>query len=115
MKHLSSKVDLLDYKAHDHNKIMHRERDEHIATGRALSPGERTTPSSSWESATVMKMAMEIDGDGSGGTSLSRKGAGTKDFMSPKSSLWWRRRYRGFRGFLLDALGFLGRRLLIGA
>src|SRR3954471_3597603 len=39
LKHLSSKVDLLDYKAHDHNKIMHRERDsdEHIATGRALA------------------------------------------------------------------------------
>ena len=25
LKHLSNKVDLLDYKAHDHNKIMHRE------------------------------------------------------------------------------------------
>ncbi len=37
LKHLSSKVDLLDYKAHDHNMIMHREYDEHIATGRTLS------------------------------------------------------------------------------
>ena len=44
MKHLSSKVDLLDYKAHDHNKIMHRERDEHIATGRALSLEEELLP-----------------------------------------------------------------------
>lgn len=37
------------------------------------------------------------------------------DFMSPESPLRWRRCYGGFRGFLLDALGFLGRRLLIGA
>src|SRR3954468_13945960 len=44
MKHLSSIVDLLDYKAHDHNKIMHRERHEHIATGRALSLEEELLP-----------------------------------------------------------------------
>ena len=78
MKHLSSKVYLLDYKAHDHNKIMHRERDEHIATGRALSLEE--VPCSSWESATVMEMVVEIDGDGSRGTSPSWEGAGTKTF-----------------------------------
>ena len=30
----------------------------HIATGRALSLGGRTTPSSSWETATAMKMAV---------------------------------------------------------
>ena len=44
LKHLSSKVDLLDYKAHDHNMIMHRERDEHIATGRSLSLEEELLP-----------------------------------------------------------------------
>src|SRR3954471_5274807 len=44
LKHLSSRVDLLDYKAHDHNKIMHRERDEHIATGRALRLEEELLP-----------------------------------------------------------------------
>ena len=44
LKHLSSKVDLLDYKAHDHNMIMHRERDEHIATGRTLSLEEELLP-----------------------------------------------------------------------
>src|SRR3954467_9376068 len=43
LKHLSSIVDLLYYKAHDH-KIMHRERDEHIATGRALSLEEELLP-----------------------------------------------------------------------
>jgi hypothetical protein len=58
----------------------------HIATGRALGPGGRTTPSSSSEVATVIKMAvrsmetaemvMETDGDGSGGTSPSRQGVG---------------------------------------
>src|SRR3954471_20709672 len=82
MKHLSSKVDLLDYKAHDHNKIMHRERDEHIATGRALSLEEELLPPRR-ESAMVMKMAMEIDGDGSGGTSPSLQGAGTENFCPP--------------------------------
>jgi hypothetical protein len=34
------------------------ERDEHIATGRALSP-RGTTPSSSWETTTTMEMAVE--------------------------------------------------------
>ena len=27
LKHLSRKVDILDYKAHDHNMITHRERE----------------------------------------------------------------------------------------
>ena len=31
----------------------------------------------------VMKMAMEIDGDGSGGTSPSRQGAETETFCLP--------------------------------
>src|SRR3954466_10407573 len=45
LKNLSSRVDLLDYKAHDHNKITHRERDEHIATGKALNlEGELLPP-----------------------------------------------------------------------
>src|SRR4051812_30833509 len=44
LKNLSSKVDLLDYKAHDHNMITHREIDEHIATGRALILEEELLP-----------------------------------------------------------------------
>ena len=31
----------------------------------------------------VMEMVVEIDGDGSGGTSLSRQGAGTETFCPP--------------------------------
>ena len=31
----------------------------------------------------VMEMAVEIDGDGSGGTSPSRQGAGTETFCPP--------------------------------
>ena len=33
----------------------------------------------------VMEMAVEIDGDGSGGTSPSRQGAGTETFCPPIS------------------------------
>ena len=44
LKHLSSKEDLLAYKANDHSMIMHRERDEHIATGRTLSLEEELLP-----------------------------------------------------------------------
>ena len=44
LKHLSSIVDLLDYKAYDHNMITHRERYELIATGRALSLKEELLP-----------------------------------------------------------------------
>ena len=62
------------------------------------------------------------DGDGGGdrwrwlrGHFLVPAGYRNNDFLSPESPLRWRRRYGGFRGFLLDALGFLGRRLLIGA
>ena len=42
-------------------------------------------------------------------------GCRNRDFLSPESPLRWRWRYRDFCGFLMDALGFLGRRLLIGA
>ena len=44
--------------AHDHNKdhIM-RERDNHIATSTSPQPRGGTTPASSWEAATSMKMA----------------------------------------------------------
>src|SRR4051812_39679989 len=65
-----------------------------------------------------------INSDGDGGGDLWRwlpghfpvtAGCQNRDFLSPESPARWRQRYRGFRGFLLDALGFLGRRLLIGA
>ena len=34
----------------------------------------------------VMEMVVEIDGDGSGGTSPSRRGAGTETFYPPNLS-----------------------------
>src|SRR3954465_5216569 len=42
-------------------------------------------------------------------------GCRNRDFLSPESPLRWRRCYEGFRGFLLDDLGFSPRGLLIGA
>src|SRR4051812_12849035 len=42
-------------------------------------------------------------------------GCRNRDFLSPESPFRWRLRYGGFRGFLLDSLRFMGRRLLIGA
>jgi hypothetical protein len=53
--------------------------------------------------------AMETDGDGSGGTSPSRQGAG-----SPKICLRRRRRYRTVLGKTPIDLGFSVPRLLIG-
>ena len=46
--------------AHDHNQdhIM-RERDNHIATSTSPQPRGGTTPASSWEAATSMKMDPE--------------------------------------------------------
>src|SRR3954465_11952629 len=107
MKHLSSKVDLLDYKAHDH-KIMHREGDEHIATGRALSLEEELLPPHHgnqqrrwiwwWRS---MEMAPGA---------IPRLGRVPEQRLSvPRISPSGRQRYRGFRGFLPDYLGFLSR------
>src|SRR3954462_13817883 len=64
------------------------------------------------------------NGDGDGGGDQWRwlrghfpvpAGCQNRDFLSPESPFRWPRCYRDFRGFLLDALGFLGRRLLIGA
>src|SRR3954463_15328031 len=64
------------------------------------------------------------NGDGDGGGDRWRwlrghfpvpAGCRNRYFLSPESPLRWQRRYGGFRGFLLDSLGFLGWRLLIGA
>ena len=58
------------------------------------------------------------NGDGDGGGDRWRwlrghfpisAGCRNRDFMSPESSLWWRRRYETFRGWRLDDLGFLHR------
>ena len=45
--------------AHDHNQdhiMRERERDNHIATSTSPQPRGGTTPASSWEAATLMKM-----------------------------------------------------------
>jgi hypothetical protein len=55
----------------------------HIATGRALSPGGELLPSHHRMAETVT----ETDGDGSGGTSLSRQGAKTETSIPRNLSL----------------------------
>ena len=56
------------------------------------------------------------NGDGDGGGDRRRwlrghfpilAGCQNKDFLSPKSPLWWWRHYGTFRGWRLDDLGFL--------
>ena len=61
------------------------------------------------------------DGDGGGDRWIWLRGhfpvpAGcrNRDFMSPESPFRWRRRYGGFSGSMMDYLGFLGQRILIG-
>jgi hypothetical protein len=67
----------------------------HIATGRAHSPGGELLPPHHrkqqwrWRSMRSMETAetmMETDGDGSGGTSPSRKGAGIETYVPQNSS-----------------------------
>jgi hypothetical protein len=52
----------------------------HIATGRALSPGENYSLLIIGDS-NVDGDGGEVDGDGSGGNSPSRQGAGTETFV----------------------------------
>src|SRR3954464_1742496 len=62
-----------------------------------------------------MEMVVEIDGDGSGGTSPSRQGAGTETFYPPNLPFGGGGATEIFVDFFWMPLGFLGRRLLIGA
>src|SRR3954465_14715212 len=105
MKHLSSKVDLLDYKAHDH-KIMHREGDEHIATGRALSLEEELLPphhgNQQWRWRWWWRMHMAPG-------AIPRPGMVPEQrLMSPESPLRWRRHCGTFCGDLIR-VGFTSR------
>jgi hypothetical protein len=59
------------------------------------------------------EMAMETDGDGSGGTSPSRQGAETETSV-PRNSSAMRRSYGTLSGKLPNPLGFSVPRLLIG-
>jgi hypothetical protein len=68
------------------------ERDEHIATGRALSPGGELLPPHIGVS-NVDGDGSGVDGDGSGGNSPSRQGAGTetsvpRNWSSMVAALW---------------------------
>jgi hypothetical protein len=60
------------------------------------------------------EMAMEVDGDGSGGTSPSRQGAGTETLLSPKIHRRWRRSWGTLSRKLPTPLGFSVLRLYIG-
>jgi hypothetical protein len=61
----------------------------------------------------MAEMAMETDGDGSGGTSLSRQGAGTETSV-PRNCLRWRRHCGTVLRKTLTPLGFSVPRLYIG-
>ena len=64
-------------KAHDHNEYhIMGERDNHIATCISLSPGEGLLP--------PHRGSNGVDGDGPGGRSLSRQGAGIGPSEPPK-------------------------------
>jgi hypothetical protein len=86
----------------------------HIATGRALSlGGELLDPSSSWETATAMEMAVESMEMAPG--AIPRPGRVPKQrLLSPKLRLRWRRCCGTFHGRMLDYLGFSPRREYIG-
>src|SRR3954465_3710684 len=92
---------------------MHRERDEHIATGRSLSLEEELlTPHHGnqqrrwrwwWRS---MEMAPGA---------IPRPGRVPEQrLLSLESPLRWRRRCGNFRGCMMIPLGFLPQELLIG-
>jgi hypothetical protein len=61
----------------------------------------------------IAETAMETDGDGSGGTSPSRQGAGTETSVPRNSRRWWRS-YGNLYGNLPTPLGFSVPRLYIG-
>jgi hypothetical protein len=95
----------------------------HIATGRALSPGGRTTPSSSWETATSMEMAVKsmetavvaMESMEMALGALPHPGRVPKQrLLSPEIHRWRRRSCGTSSGKTPIDLGFLRWRLLIG-
>jgi hypothetical protein len=85
------------------------EKDEHIATGRALS----TTPSLSWELATTMKMVVESMEMAPG--AIPHPGRVPEQrLLSPEIGLRWRRRCGTFCGWMPIFLGFSRRGEYIG-
>src|SRR3954469_12547974 len=80
-----------------HKDHITRERDKPHGYRYGPQPRGRTTPSSSWESATAMEMAVKSMAMTYGGNSPLRQGSGT-EFCPPKHGFGVGGGYGTFRG-----------------
>jgi hypothetical protein len=89
------------------------ERDKPHSYQKSPQPRGRTTRSSSWETATAMRMAVESMEMALRAIPYPGR-VPEQRLLSPKIGLRWWRRGGTFSGSILDYLGFLRRRNFIG-